>query len=104
MSQPFRPRSDGIDLHVRLTPKSAVDGIEGIETTSDGRSHAKVRVRAVPEKGEANDALERLIAKAFGVPASAVAIVAGQTARLKTVRIAGNPAQLADQVAKLRQL
>ncbi|MGB6118821.1 MAG: DUF167 family protein [Mesorhizobium sp.] len=103
MSQPFRLRDDGIDLHVRLTPKSAVDRIDGIEQTSDGRSHAKARVRAIPEKGEANDALERLIARAFGVPASAVAIIAGQTARLKTVRITGDPAKLADCVAQLRQ-
>jgi uncharacterized protein YggU (UPF0235/DUF167 family) len=104
MSQAFRLRDDGIDLHVRLTPKSAVDAIEGVETASDGRSHAKARVRAVPEKGEANAALERLVAKVFGVPASAVTIIAGQTARLKTVRVAGDPAKLAGKVAKLRQL
>ncbi len=104
MSQPFRLRDDGIHLHVRLTPKSAVDSIDGIETTSDGRSHAKVRVRAVPEKGAANAALERLVAKAFGVPVSAVATVAGHAARLKTVRISGDPTQLAGHIEKLRQL
>ncbi|RWG37062.1 MAG: DUF167 domain-containing protein, partial [Mesorhizobium sp.] len=49
MASPFRPRDDGIDLFVRLTPKAAVDRIEGIETAADGRSHLKARVRAVPE-------------------------------------------------------
>lgn len=104
MNEPFRPRSDGIDLYVRLTPKSAVDSIEGVEAGSDGRCHAKARVRAMPEKGEANAALERLVAKNFGIPASAVVIVAGHTARLKTVRVSGDPVKLAGQVAKLRQL
>ncbi|TIV00536.1 MAG: DUF167 domain-containing protein, partial [Mesorhizobium sp.] len=70
MDSPFRPRDDGIDLFVRLTPKAAVDRIEGIETAADGRSHLKARVRAVPENGAANTALERMVAKALGVPGS----------------------------------
>jgi len=101
MSQPFRLRDDGIDLFVRLTPKAALDRIQGVETTADGRSHLKARVRAVPENGAANQALERLVAKALGVPASAVAVVAGGTARLKTLRIAGEPAALAKGVEAL---
>ncbi|TIN83584.1 MAG: DUF167 domain-containing protein, partial [Mesorhizobium sp.] len=89
MASPFRPRDDGIDLFVRLTPKAAVDRIEGIEMAADGRSHLKARVRAVPENGAANTALERMVAKALGVPGSAVSVVAGGTSRLKTLRIWG---------------
>jgi uncharacterized protein YggU (UPF0235/DUF167 family) len=103
MSTPFRQRDDGIDLFVRLTPKAALDRLEGIETLADGRSHLKARVRAVPENGAANQALERLLAKALGVSASAVSIVAGGTARLKTVRIAGDPATLAKGIEALGQ-
>ncbi|AZO72868.1 MAG: DUF167 domain-containing protein [Mesorhizobium sp.] len=101
MSAPFRPRDDGIDLCVRLTPKAALDRIDGVETIADGRSHLKVRVRAVPEKGAANAALERLVAKALGVPGSAVSVVAGGTSRLKTVRILGDAAALAKSVDAL---
>jgi uncharacterized protein YggU (UPF0235/DUF167 family) len=102
-SSPFRLRDDGIDLFVRLTPKSATDAIDGIEATPDGRSHLKARVRAVPEKGAANAALERLVAKTLGVPASTVSVAGGQTARLKTVRIAGDPAQLAGRLDEYRK-
>lgn len=101
MSAPFRIRENGIDLFVRLTPKSSVDRFEGVETSADGRSHLKARVRAVPENGAANQALEKLVAKALGVPASAVSIVAGGTARLKTLRIAGDPEALAKAVETL---
>ena len=101
MDRPFRLREDGLDLHVRLTPKSSADAVEGIATSADGRSHVKARVRAVPEKGAANAALEKLLARTLGVPASAVAVVAGGTARLKTVRIAGDPAALARTVEDL---
>ncbi|MDX8507549.1 DUF167 family protein [Mesorhizobium captivum] len=101
MSAPFRLRGDGIDLYVRLTPKAALDRIEGVETAADGRSHLKARVRAVPENGLANAALERMAAKALGVPASSVSVVAGGTARLKTVRVLGDAAALAKSVGAL---
>ncbi len=54
MGTPFRLRDDGVDLFVRLTPKAAMDRLEGMETAADGRSHFKARVRAVPENGAAN--------------------------------------------------
>lgn len=91
----YRLRADGADLFVRLTPKSSRDALEGVETMADGAAHARARVRAVPEKGAANAALERLVARALGVPAGAVSVVAGGTSRLKTVRVAGEPAALA---------
>ncbi|RWN23506.1 MAG: DUF167 domain-containing protein [Mesorhizobium sp.] len=101
MSTPFRLRENGAELFVRLTPKAALDRLEGFEATADGRSHLKARVRAVPENGAANHALEKLLAKALGVPGSAVSVVAGGTARLKTVRIEGDPAKLAKSIEAL---
>jgi uncharacterized protein len=101
MNASFRMRNDGVDLFVRLTPKAAMDRVEGIDISADGRSHLKVRVRAVPENGAANQALERLVAKALGVPRSAVSVVAGGTARLKALRILGDPAVLAKAIEAL---
>ncbi|MER9412794.1 DUF167 family protein [Mesorhizobium sp. M0589] len=101
MSAPFRLRADGIDLFIRLTPKSSVDRLEGVETSADGRSHLKARVRAVPENGAANQALQRLVAKALGVPAWAVSVVAGAAARLKTLRVNGDPAALVTSIKAL---
>jgi uncharacterized protein YggU (UPF0235/DUF167 family) len=68
---------------------------------ADGRSHLKARVRAVPEKGAANAALEKLVAKALGVPASNVSVSAGGTARLKVLHIGGDPAALAEAIDAL---
>ncbi|MBE1710334.1 MULTISPECIES: DUF167 domain-containing protein [Mesorhizobium] len=101
MSAPLRIRENGIDLFVRLTPKSSLDRLEGVETSADGRSHLKARVRAVPENGAANHALKRLVAKTLGVPASSVSVVAGGTARLKTLRITGDPEVLARGIEAL---
>jgi hypothetical protein len=97
----YRRRADGIDLFVRLTPRSSGDRIDGPEMDAAGRLHLAVRVRAVPDKGAANTALERLLAARFGLGRSAVTIVAGHAARLKTVRLVGDPETL---VAATRQI
>jgi uncharacterized protein (TIGR00251 family) len=97
----WRVRDDGIDIYVRLTPRASKDAIEGVGEKMDGRPHLNARVRAVPEKGAANAALEKLVASFIGVPASSVSVVSGATSRLKTVRIAGEARELAARLEKL---
>lgn len=76
-------------LAVRLTPRGGADRIEGWGRDDAGRLFLKARVRAVPVEGEANAALEALLAKALGIARSRVAVARGTTQRLKTVEIDG---------------
>lgn len=92
---------DGFRLRVRLTPKGGADAIDGPGQGSDGTAFLKARVRAVPEKGQANAALEALLAKALGVPKSAVTVDKGATGRLKVVFVQGNSEALAKAKALL---
>jgi uncharacterized protein YggU (UPF0235/DUF167 family) len=48
----------------------------------------------VPEAGAANTALEELVARWLGLPKRSVSLVAGGKSRLKSLRIAGDPAVL----------
>ncbi|HEY8383414.1 MAG TPA: DUF167 family protein [Microvirga sp.] len=96
---PWQAAAGGLDLRVRATPRAGRDAVEGIEALSDGRPVLKVRVRAAPEDGAANEAVRRVLAKALGLPASAVTLAAGATARVKTFRIAGDPAGLGRRLA-----
>jgi uncharacterized protein YggU (UPF0235/DUF167 family) len=89
---------------VRATPKSARDGVDGLTETPQGPALA-VRVRAAPDKGEANRAVERAVAEWLGVAKGSVSVSAGGKARVKTVEVAGDPARLAALIAtRLREL
>ena len=76
-------------LPVRLTPGASADRIDGWDVDADGRPVLKVRVRARPVEGEANAALLKLLAKALGVPKSAVSLDRGGQSRLKLLTVSG---------------
>jgi hypothetical protein len=85
----LRRTSAGIVLKVRLTPKSARDEIVGPETFG-GETVLKARVRALPEDGRANAALERLVAGWLKLPPSSVSVTQGGKSRLKQVSVEGD--------------
>jgi uncharacterized protein YggU (UPF0235/DUF167 family) len=76
---------------VRASPKASRDAIEGPGEEASGQRFLKVRVRAAPEKGRANAAIEALLAGVLKLPKSAVSVEKGETQRIKTVRISAGP-------------
>ena len=74
---------------MRVTPRASRENI-----CAGAADHFAVRLAAPPVDGAANAALVALVAKRFGVAKRAVTIVAGETARLKRISIAGDPAAL----------
>lgn len=87
-----------VQLAVRLTPGASVDRIDGWDVDVEGRPVLKVRVRARPVEGEANAALLKLLAKALGVPKSAVSLERGGQSRTKRIAVVG----LSEDVARAR--
>jgi len=71
-------------LSVRVTPRSNRDELQGWQ---DGV--LRVRLKAPPIEGRANDALCRYLASVLAVPPSSVTIAGGAGSRLKRLRIAG---------------
>lgn len=76
---------------MRLTPKAGRDAVDGIKPTADGGSEVSVKVTAVPEKGRANEALLRLLAKQLHVAPGRLSLAAGATDRHKQVAFDGPP-------------
>lgn len=91
----LHPAADGsvlLDVHVvPNAPRTAADGVH------DGA--LRVRLKALPIEGRANEALIAWAASTLGVPRSAVELVRGHTARRKHLRIAAGPAAHADWTA-----
>lgn len=81
---------DGVIIPIKVIPKAHRNEIVGWEN-----AEIKVKIRAVPEKGSANDALLRFLAKHLGVPPSSVTLLAGKTSRHKRVCVRGLPLQQA---------
>lgn len=76
--------SDPVRISLKVVPGSSRDDVAGwLEDV------LKVRVRAPPERGKANAAVEKLVAEALAVPAVDVRIVSGMTAARKTMEISG---------------
>jgi uncharacterized protein len=100
MDLPAAPDATGIAIHVRLTPKSSTARIAGAEKFGD-MPVLKAHVTAAPEDGKANTALTVLIAGWLGVAKSKVTLASGQKSRLKTVAVAGDPAELMEKVKRL---
>ena len=76
-------------LAVKLTPGASADRIDGWDVDAENRSVLKVRVRARPVEGEANEALIKLLAKALGVSKSAVSVQRGGQSRTKMIEVVG---------------
>lgn len=82
-------RSEAARLTVRVTPRAGRDAVEGWAADPEGRPLLKLRVGAAPSDGAANAAVVALVAKALGLPRSAVRIAAGETSRVKRLEILG---------------
>ncbi len=74
----------GINLRIKVSPNAKREGVLGAH--GDG---LKVAVSAQPEKGKANKAVIKVLAKALGVSPGSISIIRGQTNSQKVVAIEG---------------
>ena len=77
-------RSEAALVHVRVQPRASRDEIVAWQGDA-----LRMRVSAPPVEGEANVAVTKVLARALGVAPSSVAVVRGERARDKVVRVAG---------------
>jgi uncharacterized protein (TIGR00251 family) len=70
-------------ISVRVTPRASTNKIDGI----DAAGALRVRVTAPPADGEANVAVTKLLAKAFGLPQRGVVLISGAASREKVFEL-----------------
>ena len=96
---PFAPAGRGVRLAVRLTPRAARNGLDGVAPGPDGRPVLLLRVAAPPVEGAANAALVSFVAETLRMRKTDVAIVSGERGRSKTLRLSGDAATLLARLA-----
>ena len=90
---PFLRRNDsGVTVELRVQPRARRTALESAGTM------LKAAVTVPPEEGKANAAVVALLAESWRLPKSAFTIVKGETARNKTVGVAGDPQTVAARI------
>jgi uncharacterized protein (TIGR00251 family) len=77
-------KDGALTFKVQVVPRAARSEIVG-----EYNGALRVRVAASPVNGAANEELVISLAKAFGVPKGAVAIVSGHSSKQKRVSVSG---------------
>jgi len=82
----FVEKDGRIIFDIKVVPGSSRTVIAGIYN-----GMLKVRLAAAPEKGKANQALIELLAEKFNIPKNSVAILSGQTSKIKKISVPDLP-------------
>ena len=93
-SSPLSLAADGVRIRLRVHLRARRNQVDGLAAMPDGGVALKVAVTAAPEDGKANAAVIALLAKAWSLPKSAFAVVAGAADRRKIIHLQGDPARL----------
>ena len=80
----IKPHRDGVLLEVYVQPKASQTTIVG-----EHAGALKIKLKAPPSEGKANQALVAFLAKVFGVSKREVKIERGLTSRRKSIYISG---------------
>jgi uncharacterized protein len=90
----------GFRFTVRVKPAARRDAVGG-RWDSSSESALIVAVTAAAVEGKANDAVRRVLARAFGVRRQDVRFVSGERSRDKLVELDSAPADAASRLAAL---
>ncbi len=81
-------------MALKVTPKAAANRLTGLAADADGGLVLKVSVTAPADKGKANAAVVKLLAKEWGVAKSDMEVTQGAASRTKTLLIRGDGTEL----------
>ena len=82
-------RDGALEFTVHVRPRASRESVGGLRDDA-----LQVQVRALPAEGAANRAVCRALARALGVPKTAVELLSGARSRQKRLRVRGDPSAL----------
>lgn len=97
----YRWQDGSLLLFCHLQPQASRDEFAGTLSSDRFGERLKIRIKAPPLEGRANEGLIAFLARQFAVAKRAVTIVSGESTRQKTVLIE-RPASLPDALSIAR--
>lgn len=101
---PFHQHRGHWRIALRVTPKAGRNALGGVVADGQGQQRLRVLVTAPADQGKANQAVLKLLAKTWRLPASCLRIVQGETARDKLVEIGEDSAAAAQWRDRLERM
>lgn len=84
----FQISGESVSFWLKVKPRSSRERL-----TIDASGELKLELNAAPVGGQANEACVRFFARALHLPQVCVAVLAGERARRKLIRITGRSAE-----------
>lgn len=98
---PYARAKGGVRLAVRVTPRASRNAVEGVRSDGPGGPHLRIRLKAPPVDGAANEALIRFLADLLDLRSADIAIASGETGRTKLLLLGGDPERVEARLAAL---
>lgn len=80
----IKKTEQGVIFHIHVVPRSSKSEISGIQDDA-----LKIKIKALPAEGQANEACIKFLSDILGVRKNQVKIVSGHKSRKKTIAIEG---------------
>jgi len=91
----LKPGKDGVLLLVQAVPRSSRNEVFDLSG-----ERCRMKIKAPPVDGEANEALLGFLAKLFGLPKRSVQLQSGERGKQKTVLLGGLALDKAEEVLR----
>ena len=88
-----------MQIHCLVKPKSKVNRIS---VNPDGS--LRIKIKAMPVDGEANEYLVRYLAEVFALPRKSIEIISGFTNSHKRINIVADDTHVQNRISKLKTL
>lgn len=89
-ASPFSADEKGVRVALKVTARASRERVEGVALDPDGSARLALKVTAPPEGGRANEAVRRLLAGRWRLPAGALSILAGAGSTRKLLLVEGD--------------
>lgn len=86
----------GVTIQVHATPRASKNQIQGLHGDA-----VKIKLKAPPVDGKANEALIEFISGTLGIPQRQITLLSGQTSRQKRLSLQGVSANQVSQAFRI---